>query len=54
MMGSGGGRGEVDPGCKHTLLRSYTTGIRVDLNEGCFLGLFQYLHEISVFLGFFL
>ena len=28
--------------------------LRVDLNEGCFLGLFQYFHEISVFVGFFL
>ena len=26
--------------------------LRVDLIEGCFLGLFQCLHEISVFLGF--
>ena len=26
----------------------------VDLNEDCFLGLFKYFHEISVFLGFFL
>ena len=28
--------------------------IRVDLNEDCFSGLFQYFHDISVFLGFFL
>ena len=28
--------------------------LRVDLNEGCFLGLFQYFHEISVqYLSFF-
>ena len=28
--------------------------LRVDLNEGYFLGLFRYFPEISVFLGFFL
>ena len=28
--------------------------IRVDLNEGCFAGIFQYFPEISVFLVFFL
>ena len=33
----------------------YVVCLRVDLNEGCFLGLFQYFHEISVFfVGFFL